>query len=303
MASTQQVPSKWQTVRIPLVGVNTQRPATAGAFLSAEDQRFANWILMKGVNPFTGKEHFSLVKRPGFQAYSTPATGIIGTALHVWESVGSGVTTISAFGATTSTMYENTTSLGAITGWARGIIEVDFTGTASVVIASSNSTAWFYPTAGALTQITDAQYPGQASRTTVGNFVAMDGYLFIMDTTGRIYNSERVSIANWDGSYIEPTYNHPFDGVGLARHHNTVVAFGKSSLEFYKNAGTQDGSPLGRMDTPYQIGCALPASYGKTIVNDGDDVYFIGTNHSGGAGIYRIRAFKPELLYIKAKAA
>ena len=296
MANNTQETNPWQTVRIPLVGINTQRPATAGAFVSGKDQRFVNFIPVKSQNPFTGKEKFFLIKRPGFKAHSTPSAGNICTALHVFEGSGSGTTIISAFGATNSTIYSDTTSKGDITGRARGMIEVDFTGTATVVTASTDSSGWFFPAGGSLTEITDAQYPGEASRTTVGNFVSMDGYLFIMDTTGRIYNSDRTSITSWSGSYIEPTYNHPFVGVGLARHHNTVVAFGTSSFEFLKDVGNQDGSPLGREDAPYKIGAFRPNTNGVTIVNHGDDVYFVGSANVGGTAIYRIRGFKPEVV-------
>src|SRR3990167_10699146 len=132
-------PNPWQTVRIPLVGVNTQRPATAGAFLTADDQRFINFIPMKSINPFTNKERFRLIKRPGFKAYSTPSAGNIGTAAHVFEGTGDGTNIISAFGATNSTIYDNTTSKGDITGRARGFTEVDFTGTATVITASTDS--------------------------------------------------------------------------------------------------------------------------------------------------------------------
>lgn len=282
---------QWQRIRVPLVGVPNTRAATAGAFLT-RDQRFINFIPYKIANPLTQQNTYYCVKRPGFQALNTPSTGNIGTALMVWQAVGTGATILSAFGATNSTIFEGTTSLGAITGRARDITESIATGTATAVISSTNSGAWFYPTAGALTEITDVDYPGNASRTTVGTCVHMDGYTFIMDTVGRIYNSNLNSFSAWTAdSYVTPTM-FPFHGVGIARHHDTVVAFGKSSIEFYENAGLTP-SPLEARDIlAIQLGAALPASNGLTIRTVNDQVFFVGMSRMGGGGIYVIDNFR-----------
>lgn len=276
-----------KTVRIPLVGAHNQRPATAGAFLD-KDQRFINFIPTKEQNPLTESTKYYCLKRPGFESYATSGEAAIGTALHVWEGSGSGTTLISAWGATNSAIYENTTDKGDITGKARGMIEVDFTGTSTIVISSTDSTAWYYPAGGALTEITDADFPA----TTVGNFVAMDGYLFIMRPNGDIYNSDLNSITAWTStSFLTPTL-YTFEGVGLARHHDSVVAFGKSAIEFYINAGNATGSPLIRRDSLVRsVGAVLPAGNGVTIVQHQDDVYFVGTSRAGGGSIYRLRGF------------
>ena len=285
-----------QTVRVPLVGTFNQRPATAGAFLTGKDQRFVNFIPFKKMNPLTEKPTYACVKRPGFEAYSTPAA-VAATALHVFEGTGSGTTLISAFGATTSTIYENTTSKGALAANSRvrGFIETNMSGTATVVMACNDSRAYYYPVGGAVTEITDTDYPGKASRTTVGNFVELDGYLFIMDTTGRIYNSDINSITAWTStSYQTPTL-YPANGVGLARHRDSVVAFTKSSVEFYNNVGAPLGSVLGRRDSQvHSVGGVLPAGVGVTHLQVEDEVYFIGVSRTGSAGIYRIKNFEIE---------
>lgn len=279
-----------RTERIPLVGGHNTRPATAGAFLD-KDQRFINFLPMKVENPITEKKTFYAIKRPGFESSSTPATGNIGTALHVWETVGTGTTTLSAFGATNSTIYQNTTSLGAITGRARGFSETDSTGTSTILIPSTDSTLWYYPTAGSLTQVTDVDYPGNAGRTTVGKTVHMDGYTFQMDSTGRVYNSDLNSITAWTSTaFTAPTF-YTGNGVGLARHHDAIAAFSTSSIEFYYNAGSSP-SPLSRREIIVTaVGGVVPASHGDTIVQNKDTITFLGMSRAGASGVYMLKRF------------
>ena len=290
MAQAGRKPQIFESTRVPLVGIPTSRQATGGAFID-KDQRFINFLPVKYSNPLTGKETFFLIKRPGLAANSTPAAGSVGTALHVWETVGSGSTILSAFGATNSTLYENTTSKGAITGRARGISESDATGTSTAVLISTDSTGWVYPTGGSLAEITDSDFPGKASRTLVGHAVHMDGYMFVMDSVGRIYNSDLNSLTAWTAnSFIAPTY-YTGNGVGLARMHDSVVAITTSSVEFFVNEGATP-SPLARREMiASKVGGVLPASHGQTLSQLRDTVYFIGVSPTGGGGVYAISKY------------
>jgi hypothetical protein len=280
----------FQTERIPLVGMPNQRQATDGTAVT-KDQRFINFFPMKYTNKLTGKETYYLVKRPGFETFLTPTAGSIGTALHVWETVGTAETDImSAWGAVNSTIKKGTTSLGAMTGVAKGFTEIDFTGTSTVVIPSSDNTAWYYPFGGALTQITDADFP--TARGIQGKFVSLDGYLFIMDQFGRIYNSDINSVTAWGAtSFIETTYYTGF-GIGLARHHDAIVAFTSSAVEFYTNEGASP-SPLARREmVTVPIGCVRPTNtYYSSIAQMREQLFFIGTQKTGGASIYKIEQY------------
>lgn len=111
-----------------------------------KDERWINAFLTK-----EGAEEYA-VKRPGAAANSTPASGNVGTAIAIWT--GNSSTIISAFGATNSTIYSGTTSLGAITGKAQFISET-FTGSTypTILIQSSDNTAW-YTTAAAVSTST-----------------------------------------------------------------------------------------------------------------------------------------------------
>ena len=170
--------------RIPLVGSTNTRFAADSSISTAsgvvgvgvvgvmivgkarsptdKDQKFLNCFPMTITNPLTQKVTAYVIKRPGFASYSTPAAGEIGTALHVWAANNNKV--ISAFGSTNSTIYDGTTSLGAITGKAKAITETMITNTPTLVISSSDNTGWYHDTT-VPTKITDADFPGNAGKT------------------------------------------------------------------------------------------------------------------------------------------
>lgn len=106
------------------------------AAASQKDRRFQNCFshVIDGI-PY-------LMKMPGFAALNTPSAGNIGSSILVWTGQGTGQKVITAFGATNSTIYDGTTSLGAITGMVTGITDT-FVGTEpTLVISSNDNTAW-----------------------------------------------------------------------------------------------------------------------------------------------------------------
>lgn len=345
-----------------VVGVGVVGVMIVGSSASSnKDQRYINAIPERITNPLTGAQSFYVSKRPGFDTLSTPSAGNQGTAIKVWSTSGAGTDVITAFGSTNSTLYKNTTSLGAITGTATHLEET-IIGTASYVVApSSDSTAWYYaddtgtPTqtfsgtttsgsavvtgiasttgfhvgqalsgtgiaAGAriltvdsatqitmtanatasgtptitravLAKIIDSDYPGNASRTTTGNFVFLDGYALIMDTSGRIYNSALNSLDSWGANDFLVAQMYPDKGVGLARYKNQIVAFGKETTEFFYNAGNETGSPLARTDQGFtKIGCVGQNAY----VALEDTVAWVSASDISGIGLYVLDGLTPR---------
>src|SRR5258708_11706407 len=225
---------------------------------TTKDQRIVNVFAEKVLNPYTGKITIYTVKRPGFAAAMTPQSGSIRTAILVWT--GSASKIISAFGTVNSTLYNSTTALGTITGKSTGLTET-FVGTnvATVVSSSTDSTAWYYdvPTAVA-TKITDVDFPGNAGETLVGTFAHMDGYAFIMDAKGRVWNSDLNSITSWTAASFVSANSYPDAGVAVIRSGNKILAMGAESVQFYYNNpnGTGALSPLSRIETMTQkVGC------------------------------------------------
>ena len=278
-------------VGVGIVGVMIVGLASAQA--TTKDQRFVNCFSERVVNTFTGKVKIYLVKRPGFATSLTPQAGSVGNAILIWT--GSSSKIISAFGATNSSIYDSATQLvtnnadtTVITGKARSITETELSGTATITIASSDSTGWVYQPAGTVTKIADADYPGNAGFTTVGGFAHMDGYGFIMDSLGRIWNSDINSMTAWTATSFVTANSYPDQGIGCVRHGDRILAFGTESVQVFHNAGNASGSPLSRVEPlTKKVGCVSA----DAIAQLGDSIYWAGSSPEGGIGIWK---YAPE---------
>lgn len=93
-----------------------------------------------------------------------------------------------------------------------------------------------------LAKIIDTDFPNAT-----GGFVELDGYIFVIDINGNVYNSDLNSITSWAAtSYINASMR-PSTGIGLARHKDLILAFGQDGIDVYRNAGNPTGSPLVRV--------------------------------------------------------
>lgn len=304
-------PSPYQNIRIPLVEVANQRFADTTSLGSAsgivgvgivgimivgatnigsKDARLINCFPTRIRNPYTGEIKSYIQKRPGFNLLNTPGARV-GNAVKVWLGHGAGNKVISSFGDTNSEIFDGTNSLGSITGVTVDITETIISTTPTLVIPSTDGTAWYYPDGGALTQITDADYPGNAALTPTGTFIHLDGYAFIMTTDGRIWNSVLSSVSSWQSTDFISANMLPDKGVGLASYKNRLVAFGKESIEFFENVGNPTGSPLQRIPELFiKLGC--PES--SLIVNIEDTLGFVAVSSSGGYGVYILDNYAPK---------
>lgn len=245
-----------------------------------KDQRFLNCFPITITNPLTQKVTAYCMKRPGFAAYSTPSAGNAGSALHVWAGNSSKI--MSAFGSTNSTVYDGTTSLGAITGVAKAITETFVSTTPTLVISSSDNTGWYHDTT-VPTKIGDAEFPGNAGKTLAGTFAHMDGYAFILDTEGTLWNSDLNTVTSWTALGFIKANVYPDTGVAAIRHRSTIVAFGAQSMEVFRNAGNATGSPLSRIEeATQQIGLISAQALGA--IND--VLCWVGTSRTGDIGVY-----------------
>jgi hypothetical protein len=274
------------------VGLGVVGIMIVGATSTAlKDKKFINCFPEKISSPLTGQSKTYVTKRPGWAALNTPAAGQLATALTVWSVSNDEV--ISAFGSTNSTIYSGTSSLGAITGMATGFAETILAGTANLLIPSTNNTAWFYPAGGALTQIVDADFPGNvAGQTITGNFVIMDGFAYIMTTSGRIYNSDLNSISSWTSASFREANMYPDKGIGLARFKNLLVAFGKETVEFFYNSGQNPvGSPLDRYEQGFvHFGCLNQYSFTQLE----DTLAWVSASDRSGIGVYILDGLQPK---------
>lgn len=297
-------------MRIPLIGVYNSRFADSNASATSsgivgigvvgsmivgngdvptdKDQRFINCYPITVKNPATRSARAYLIKRPGFQADITPSSGNVGNAVKVW--VGNSNKIISAFGATNSTIYDSAVSLGAITGKCTSITETILSGTANLAITANNSRAWYFPAGGALTEITDSDFPGGAGRTVVGPFAHLGGFAFIMDSTGRIYNSDLNSISAWTANSFATANLSAGSGVGCFNYRNHIIAFKSRSYEVWFNNGNATGSPLSRREEACREIGLINAN---AITSLGDTFGFVGVT-KGALAVYLMDGFTPN---------
>ncbi len=310
-----------EPVRIPLAGTYNNRtftnligaPSSSGIVglgvvgvmivgsvsQNSKDQRYINCFTEKLINPLTGKETFYCTKRPGFEAVNTPRTGHGGTAIRLWAGKGNGADVISAFGTTTSEIFNGTTSLGALANVARDITETTATGTATLVIPCENGTAYYYPDGGAMTQITDVDFPSS----NVGTFVHIDGYCAIMDSTGLIYTSDLNSVANWTSGNTIKAQMYSDSGVGLIRYKQYVIAFGSETMEMFFNAGVTPGSPLARVEQGFsRIGCISS----RAMTQSEDNIFWVASTDIGSFAVYTMNGNQPHRIstpFVEAQIA
>lgn len=251
---------------------------------SDKDGRYVNCSAQTVTDSIAGSKRIYVVKRPGFSTQSTPASGQTGQALLVWSGSGSGLDVISAFGAVNSTIYNGTSSLGTITGRATGITETVVGTTATLLVTSTDSTAWYYDAGvGTMTKISDSDFPGNAAQTLTGTFVHMDGFACVMTTSARIYASDLNSITSWTANSFGSHNVYPDKGVALVRHKNFLMAFGTESLEFWYNAGLSP-FPLARANAmTVKVGAVSP----DAIAQIADSIFWCGSTPQGGLSIFQ----------------
>jgi hypothetical protein len=250
---------------------------------SEKDCRFVNCLPLTVTDTIANKKWVYLVKRPGFAEVTTPAAGEYGTAIHVWIGQGSGTKVISSFGTTDSEIFDGEDSIGSITGECIAITETSVSGTATLILSSSNGEQYSYQDGGSITNISDADAPQNASRTVAGYASHMDGYMFLMDTAGRIYNSDVNSVAAWTANSFITANAIPDIGVCAIRHRNTIIGFCKQHFEVFRNAGNATGSPLEKME---HLGQSIGCIGHSAITNVGDAIFWIGVNKDSILSMY-----------------
>jgi hypothetical protein len=224
-----------------------------------------------------------IVKRPGFGTQSTPASGKAGYAVLVWTGKGVGTDVISAFDSP-STIYNGTTSLGALSGKCLGITETFVSTTATLTFTADDSTGWYYDTGvGVATKITDVDFLGNAGETLVGTFAHMDGFACYMTASGKLGASDINSVTAYTANSYGSTNAQPDKGVGCVRFKNFIMAFGTESLEFWYNAGLSP-FPLARAKA---MTVRVGAISADAIASISDTVFWAGSTPQGGMSIFQ----------------
>ena len=287
--------------RIPLAGSIVNRNSNPESFIN-EGQRFTNCYPEVTQNPVTGQSSLALYKRLGYTGTNNAPASYAGLGgAFVWS--GGNRAVFPYLNGTTLAVYDsNLAIVGAtitnVSGWPL-ITETTYNNKATLTMTLRKSTdslqhAYYFSEGDvSWTEITDTDYPVNQGTplTTVGRIVHLDGFAFIIDTKGQIWNSNLNDITTWTATGFITAQSSPDSGAGLAVTKNIVVAFGSGSIEFFQNAGNATGSPLTRIaSAAINIGSTtVGTGFNPSHIEIGDSVYFFGTgSDSGQTGVYRL---------------
>ena len=153
-----------------------------------------------------------------------------------------------------------------------------------IITDAENNNAFKITTANVFSSHSPTNFP----TTLCQGGAVLDGYLFLMDEDGIIYNSAVGDVDTFPAAgFITAERNHD-KGVYLGRHRESVVALGTRTIEFFYDAANSVGSPLNRRaDIFHNIGCAD----GVSVWENGDIIYFVGSDPSGSLGVYKIENY------------
>lgn len=274
MAST---PYDATTVRMPLVA-DLQIEGFTGESISEFASFLENAVVEQ--NTVGSNERYFVTHRPAFDILED-------ASVTVSDTKGRGIyyraDTDKVYFVNNDTIYigSYTNSGGTISA---GIEQCHFfdVGNYLVILDPENNEAWTLDQSDTLAEITDADFP---STITHGG-AELDGYLFVMDETGVIWQSDFEDPTSWNAlNSIEAARDND-GGVYLSKLGNHIFAFGSRSIEIFYNAQNSTGSILNRRyDIYFHIGCAQAQS----VANDGVTLKFAGRNRQGSISIYSLQ--------------
>lgn len=182
------------------------------------------------------------------------------------------------------------TSLGTITEGEAGVSFAELFATDTQLIIKTSKKMYVVTRSTlAVAAVTDPDYPA----TTVAGVVALDGYVFVMDEDGVIYNSDLETPTAWNPLNFITAEIEADDGVALTKHLNYVLALGTRSYELFDNAANETGSPLARIEQAYKpIGCIAPWS----IAHIGDVTLWVGSQDHDDPVVVALSGFDATII-------
>lgn len=121
--------------------------------------------------------------------------------------------------------------------------------------------------------------------------IYLDGYIFVMDESGRIYNSGIEDPTTWGALDYITAGSDPDYGVAIAKQLNYIVAFNTYSTQFFYNAGNAEGSPLGaNISANINIGCVN----GDSVATFENTTIWVGQSRTYGKAVYQLEGISPK---------
>jgi hypothetical protein len=131
----------------------------------------------------------------------------------------------------------------------------------------------------------------------VPGLVYLNGYVFVMDSTGTVWQSDQENPKSWGALNDIRASNEPDAGMGLAKHLNYVVAFKQWTTDFLYDAGNPTGSVLSlNLPAHIELGCAD----GDTIQDFENTVVWMATTRNGSRTIAMLEGLAPKIVSTKA---
>jgi hypothetical protein len=202
--------------KIPLFGSLTNRNVNPNSF-NSYDQKFINCYPVVDTNSLSGQGTVHLNKRMGFSSADLAAAGYLAMPGGCIWTGNNSIAVAPYLSGTNLRVYDTAGNLIAdtIAGITSApqirITETIISGVAYLTIVAAKASdskvhAWYVAAGGgAWTEITDVDFPSNQTPalTPVGALIHMDGYAFIQDKNGNIWNSDLNSLSSWSAtSYI-----------------------------------------------------------------------------------------------------
>jgi hypothetical protein len=132
--------------------------------------------------------------------------------------------------------------------------------------------------------------------TMVPGLVVLDGYTFVMDSNGTIYNSEQDDPTSWLAADFISAEIDADSGIAITKHLNYLVAFGEWTTEIFYNAGNATGSPLARIPSAIiRYGCAAKNS----IVEGENFIAWVSHGREHGHNVMAMEGLQPVKISTK----
>lgn len=231
-----------------------------------------------------------VIKRPGTTAFATTPAITTGTAYGLRSFNGK------LYAGVAGHLFEVTsggvsTDKGAI---ATGQLQFAATSQAPYLFLHNSTAGWtLHGGTGTLAAVSDLDFPPNQTPALPLAYgaVYLDDMVFVMTTSGRIYNSAIEDPTSWGALDYISKIAEPDGGVAIAKHLNFIIAWGAWSGEFFYNAGVATGSPLSRSESyKMDIGCAS----GDSVVEFSQTVAWIGQSQETGRGVFHLNGVTPE---------
>lgn len=299
-------------VVIPLVASYNERGVDgyATTVTSGKDQRKINSMYELAENVGSGKRTIYLTKRPGISGAGVTVGGA-GDKPYMMISTGDGaaanqwVFTRNSNDNKVANSSTGATILNSATYYPTFVSKTRISDTEIVVAqfrvgsgSSANASAQkvYYASVADITtwtEITDGDFTSLIHR---GKAQHLDGFMFIMDSKSKVYNSDINSLNAFSPINYLTKQIQQDNPAGLAKLGNKIIAFGNYTYEVMVNNGNPSGSPLRTVpELAGRVGLGLVAANDGQIVSTFHDyacellgkMYFVGRQEAQQSqGIY-----------------